>query len=167
MAPASDWESLYQAAGSPDRVLLVEFKNDEKTRAGLGIPLPKGMVRVFQRDLDNELEFAGAESIDHTPKEEQVRFRLGYAFDLVAQHRTVAERHVGRVAEYDMEVRLRNHKTDAVAIDVLAGINGQSNWEMVKHSHDFTKRDVNTLVFPIEVKQNAEVVLTYTIRYTW
>jgi len=28
MAPATDWESLYQAAGSPDRVLLVEFKND-------------------------------------------------------------------------------------------------------------------------------------------
>jgi len=28
MAPATDWESLYQAAGSPERVLLVEFKNE-------------------------------------------------------------------------------------------------------------------------------------------
>jgi len=28
IAPATDWESLYQAAGSPDRVLLVEFKSD-------------------------------------------------------------------------------------------------------------------------------------------
>jgi hypothetical protein len=158
----------YAARSGEQKVAVVlEFQNSTKVAQALGIPLPKGTVRVFQRDADGELEFAGTDSIDHTPKDELVSVRLGYASDLVTERRELAQRQSGQVTEYDVEVRLRNHKTEPVKIDVVEAIQGQSNWTMVRQSHPFTPRDVNTLVFPVEVKANAETVVTYTIRYMW
>jgi hypothetical protein len=158
----------YELRGGESKVAVVlEFKNSDKTADGLGVPLPKGPVRVFQRDADGELELAGTDEIDHTPRDERLHLRLGYAADLAGERKETAVRQAGRVAEHDFEIRLRNHKAEPVTIDVVEPINGHSNWTMVKQSHPFTPRDVNTLVFPVEVKPDAEAVVTYTIRYTW
>ncbi len=61
----------------------VTFRNDEK--GGLGIPLPKGKVRVYQRDADGKEQFIGEDAIDHTPRGEEVRLYLGNAFDIVGE----------------------------------------------------------------------------------
>lgn len=145
--------------------VVLEFKNTEKVNDGLGIPLPKGPIRVFQRDNDGELEFAGIDHLDHTPKNELITIRLGYSFDLAGERRQLGHRINGLITEYDQEIRLRNHKTEAVKVDVVELINGRTEWAMLKNSHEFTRRDVNTLVFPVEVKANQEVIITYTIRY--
>jgi hypothetical protein len=155
-------------SGENKVAVLLEFKNSDKLHTGLGIPLPKGQIRVFQRDADGELEFAAVDEIDHTPKDELLNVRYGYAFDLTGERKEVAYRLMqgaGTVEQHDIEVRLRNHKTEAVLIDVVEGINPQSNWIMVKQSHPFTKRNNSTLVFPVEVKPNVEVSVTYTIQY--
>jgi hypothetical protein len=155
-------------AGEGKVAVVMGFKNSEKLRQGLGVPLPKGPVRVFQRDADGELEFAGSDAIDHTPKEEPVTVRLGYAFDLAAERKQVAQRNGVNFSEHDYEVRLRNHKVDAVTIDVVEQTEGRyRNMTVLKQSHDWTRPDVDTLVFPVKVKANAEAVVTYTIRYTW
>lgn len=61
----------------------MEFKN-EKTN-GLGIPLPKGVVRVFKADeSDGSLEFIGEDNINHTPKDLKVTLTTGNAFDITA-----------------------------------------------------------------------------------
>jgi hypothetical protein len=158
----------YEFRSGESRVAVVlEFKNSDRTADGLGVPLPKGPIRVFQRDADGELELAGTDEIDHTPRDERLHVRLGDAADLAGERKETAVRQAGQVAEHDVEVRLRNHKTEPVTVDVVEAINGHSNWVMVKQSHPYTQRDVNTLVFPIEVKPNAEAVVTYTIRYMW
>ncbi len=148
--------------------MVVQFKNDEQTAKGLGIPLPKGPVRVFQTDGDGELELAGMDALDHTPKDETLNIRLGYAFDIVGQRLQFAQRNGFNFREEDHEIRLRNHKKDTVTVDVVESIDGASlNWTILKQSHTFTQRDVNTLVCPVEIKPNSDVVLTYTIRYMW
>jgi hypothetical protein len=152
-------------AGETRVTVLLEFKNEEKLAKGLGVPLPKGPVRVFQQGDDGAPEFVGQDQLDHTPKDEPVRLRLGYAFDLTARRTLLAQREDKKQLEQDFSIRLRNHKKEAVTIDVIEGVNARENWEMVRKSHDFTRRDVGTLVFPITVGPNAEVVLTYTIRY--
>ena len=51
----------------------------------LGMALPKGTVRVFKEDsADGSLEFLGEDSIDHTPKDENVTLGTGNAFDISA-----------------------------------------------------------------------------------
>ncbi|HEV3259592.1 MAG TPA: hypothetical protein VG013_22185 [Gemmataceae bacterium] len=156
----------YRNQGSKVAVVL-EFKNSQKVTQGLGIPLPKGPIRVFQRDTDGELEFAGTDNIDHTPKNEEVHVRLGDAFDLAGEYRVLNASSGPNFSQQDVEIRLRNHKKDDVKIDVIEPINGHANWVMLKQSTTSVQRDVNTLVFPVEVKANGETVVTYTIRYNW
>lgn len=151
--------------GEPRVTVLLEFKNEEKLAKGLGVPLPKGPVRVFQQGDDGTAEFVGQDQLDHTPKDEPVKLRLGYAFDLTARRTLVAQREDKKQVEQDLAIRLRNRKQQAVTIDVIEGVNARASWEMVRKSHDFTRRDVGTLVFPVTVGPNAEIVLTYTIRY--
>ena len=131
------------------------------------MPLPKGSVRVFQRDRDDQLEFAGTDNIDHTSKDELVTIRLGYASDLTAERKQTTVQRAVNQQEQSFEIRLRNHKTDTVVIDVIEPINGHANWTMLKQSHPFMQRDVNTLVFPVELKPNTEAVVTYAIQYIW
>ena len=76
--------------------VYLEFKNDKQF--GLGVPLPAGRLRVSQLDkADGSLEFIGEDKIDHTPKDEQVRVKLGSAFDVVGERRQVnfTRRHHG------------------------------------------------------------------------
>src|SRR5690349_22909275 len=77
-----------QNPGAPlkDPVMVYyKFKNEEKS--GLGIPLPAGNVRVYQKDSKGGILFAGEDRIDHTPKDEFVNIHIGNAFDVVAEHK--------------------------------------------------------------------------------
>jgi hypothetical protein len=155
-------------SGEAKVAVVLRFKNAEETVKGLGIPLPKGPVRVFQRDTDGELELAGIDNIDHTPKDETLNVRLGYAFDLAGERKQLAQRNGPNWSEEDWEIKLRNHTPAAVKIDVVEAIRGSSaNWTMLKQSQTHTVRDVNTLVYSVEVKANADATVTYSIRYQW
>jgi hypothetical protein len=158
----------YAYRGQGNRVeVVLQFKNDKAVREGLGVPLPRGTVRVFQHDRDGQVDFAGSDSIDHAPKNEVVSVRLGYASDLTAERLQTNFQGGFNQQAQSFEIRLRNHKTEAVTIDVIERINGHANWTMLKQSQPFTQRDVNTLVFPVTLKPNSEAVVSYTIQYTW
>jgi hypothetical protein len=147
--------------------VVLDFKNSKETCAGLGIPLPMGAIRVYMPDADKQMEFLGQDGIDHTPKDEMVQIRLGYAFDLRGERRIVNEQHSVRMATYDIEVKLRNHTDKDVKIDVIEPVWGYANVEVLKKSHDFERPEHHKLIFPIPVPSNSERVVTYTIRYTW
>ena len=81
----------YRAAAQPgapvkDPVqVFYKFKNEEK--AGLGMPLPAGTIRVYQQDSRGGSLFAGEDHIDHTPKDEEISLHIGNAFDIVAERK--------------------------------------------------------------------------------
>lgn len=60
---------------------MINFDNKGEQ---LGIPLPKGIVRVYKKDAQGHDQFIGEDQIDHTPKNEQIRLKLGNAFDITA-----------------------------------------------------------------------------------
>jgi len=143
------------------------FKNDEKS--GLGIPLPKGKIRVYKRDTDGKEQFIGEDQIDHTPKDEELRLFLGNAFDIVGERaqsdfKSFAS---GRVIEETIQIKIRNHKTETVEVQVYEHPWRWSQWEITKSSLDWVKVDQSTLRFPVKVGKDEEKVLTYTIRYSW
>jgi hypothetical protein len=92
--------------------VFVEFANRED--AQLGQPLPKGVVRVYKRDSAGRAQFVGEDRIDHTPKNETVRLRLGEAFDVTASkkqtdfRRRETTNQASYVAESAYEIVLRN-----------------------------------------------------------
>ncbi len=140
----------------------LEFKNSEK--AGLGMALPGGKVRVYKKDVDEALEFIGEDKIDHTPLDEEVRLILGDAFDVVGE-RIVANRRkiTDRIYDEDVGITLRNHKDEDIEVVVVEHIWGF--WEIPKKSHDFKRKDAQTLEFKVPVKAGGEEKLQYTVRH--
>ncbi len=156
---------LYDGASYGDKVRVqIEFKNGKKE--GLGMPLPKGKVRVYKQDTDGSLEFIGEDAIDHTPADEKVRLYLGNAFDLTGERVQKATRKVSnRSREEDYEIKLRNHKKEAVEIVVSERFWG--DWNLTKQSAPSVKKDSRTAEFKIPVQPNSEAVIQYTVLLSW
>lgn len=141
--------------------VFVKFAN--KKENSLGIPLPAGTMRVYQEDSENMLQFAGEDRIQHTPKDEDIRLRLGNAFDISAERRqTDFSRIADNVFESSYEIKIRNHKEGDIIVDVVEPMSG--DWEILTKSHDFDKRDARTAVFSLPVAKDGETVLTYRVR---
>jgi len=152
----------YDGRNYPNEVrITLEFVNTEA--AGLGIPLPKGKVRVYKEDVDKALEFVGEDAIEHTPKGEKLRIYVGNAFDVVGERATESVRQITKTLREEMtRIKLRNHKEEAVDITVVEHIWGQ--WSIIANSHPFVKKDANTIEFTVKVPAGQEVVVTYTAR---
>jgi hypothetical protein len=156
-----------QTPGAPlkDPVLVYyKFKNEEK--AGLGIPLPSGNVRVYQKDSKGGILFAGEDRIDHTPKDENVNIHIGNAFDVVAEHKQTDYKRIDtHVWEMEFEVTLRNHKDAPVTVQVNEPIGG--DWEMLFSTHKYTKTAAFAAQFNVPVAKDGTSVLKYRIRARW
>ena len=148
--------------------VIIEVKNSKDNH--MGMALPKGKVRLYKRDeADAALEFIGEDEIDHTPKDETVRLHIGDAFDIVGERkRTDFHVDTGRhVMTENFEIRVRNHKDEAVDVLVKETLYRWNNWEITQASQKWTKYDASTIHFPIHVDKDGEQVITYTVRYTW
>ena len=141
--------------------VMLEYRNTKAN--GLGMPLPKGRVRVYQEDAQKRLQFIGEDLIDHTPKDEKVRIQMGNAFDVVGERRQTNHRVVrDGVVEDSFEVVLRNHKDEAVTVNVVEHLYG--DWKVLSKSQNFNKLSATDLEFPVRVPANGEAKVTYTAR---
>src|SRR6267154_2012344 len=134
-----------QNPGSPlkDNVMVFyKFKNEQK--AGLGMPMPAGNVRVYQKDSKGNVLFVGEDRIDHTPKDELVTIHIGNAFDVVSE---------------------RKQKDTPVIVEVNEPIGG--DWEMVNSTYKYTKTAAWAAQFQVPVSANGTSVLKYRIRAKW
>jgi hypothetical protein len=110
------------------------FRNDAASR--LGMPIPKGIVRVYQRDREDSLQFVGENTIDHTPQDEKVRLMLGSAIDVVGDRKQTEWKALsGNAYEAAFEVSLRNHKKQGITVRVVEPLPG--DWKILETTHPF------------------------------
>ncbi len=145
--------------------VFVEFDNRGE---GLGVPLPKGVIRVYKRDGQGNAQFVGEDRIDHTPKNETVRLKLGEAFDLTADKKQTAFQKLagsGRtdaVYESAYEIVLKNAKAEAVTVTVREPMPG--DWTMVSESQPHTRAASGTAAWQVKVPAEGRTTLTYRVR---
>lgn len=141
--------------------VYIEFLN--KKEHNLGIPLPKGIMRVYKYDHDKSLQFVGENTIDHTPKDEKIRIKLGEAFDVVASRKqTDWQKLSDKLYETAFEVSIRNHKKEDIIVKMVEPLPGE--WNVLQSSHEFKKFDAFTIHFDIPVKKDLETKLIYRVR---
>ena len=141
--------------------VFLEFRNDKENR--LGIPLPAGVMRIYQEDSEGMLQFAGEDRIDHTPKDEDVTLKMGNAFDVVGERvQTDYERVSQNVHESAFEITLRNHKESDVVVDVVEPMPG--DWRIYDESQPYEKKDAQTAIFRVPVAKDGEAKVTYQVR---
>jgi len=155
-------------SSNPKVDVYVRMKNSKENH--MGMPLPKGKVRVYkQDDADGTLEFIGEDLIDHTPRDETLLVKIGQAFDVVGE-RTQTDFQVDERAQWmtdSYRITLKNHKDAPVHVIVKENLFRWVNWTIEKPSDPFTKIDARTIHFEVDVPANGEKTITYTARYTW
>jgi hypothetical protein len=157
----------YGTAGQKKVWVMLEFKNSKDNN--LGLPLPKGRVRVYKKDTDDSLEFIGEDQIDHTPKDEKVRIKMGNAFDVVGERTRTNFQSDGsrRWFQETFEIKIRNHKEESIQVNVAEHLYRWTNWKILESSHKFTKKDAQNIEFLVIVPKDGETVVTYTVKYSW
>lgn len=157
----------FGAEGNTKIAAFLEFRNDKAS--GLGLPLPKGTLKIYRADSDGRREFIGENAIDHTPADETVRVRLGNAFDLKGQRRQTDFKvdNSRQTATEAFEIKVRNHKKEAVEVRVVEHLYRWSSWKIGQSSDPYDKTDARTIEFKVKVPPDGEKVVTYRVNYSW
>jgi hypothetical protein len=141
--------------------VYLEVKNSKESR--LGLPLPKGKIRVYKADGSGSQQFIGEDWIDHTPKDERVKIKMGNAFDLVGERTQKEFRKIGwNLYEVEWEISLRNHKNAAQTVTVIEPVPG--DWQVLTSSHQYETIQAHTLRYRIPVPKDGTSKLTYRVR---
>jgi len=144
--------------------VFLEIANKEQHR--LGMPLPKGTIRVYKAAADQSLQFIGEDIIDHTPKDERVKIKMGEAFDVVGER---TQRDWRKIApglyETEWDVQLRNHKQEDVQVTIIEPVPG--DWQVVRSSHPYEKIEAHTLQYVIKVPKDGKTTVNYRVRMRW
>lgn len=144
--------------------VYLEFQNEAKNR--LGMPLPKGTIRVYKADKSSAKQFVGEDAIDHTPRDEKVRIKVGEAFDVVADRKQVSWSSLGNCSsESAWQIELRNHKDEDVRVEVREPAGG--DWTIVSSSLPAQREDARSFRFDVAVPKRGATKVTYKVRVRW
>jgi len=148
--------------------IYLRFKNSKDR--GLGMPLPAGRIRISKLDTaDDTLEFIGEDSIDHTPRNEELLLKLGSAFDVVGE-RKQADFKINKNRHWIdevIEIKVRNRKEEPVEVIIKETLYRWVNWKITQKTQDYEKMDSRTIHFPVRIPADGEVTVRYTVHYSW
>jgi len=155
----------YNNPGAPikEKVgVYMQFRNSQQNK--LGMPLPAGTIRLYKKDDKGNQQFIGEDKIDHTPKDEDVRVKVGDAFDIVAERKQTDYKVIvtGHLYEYAYEIKIRNHKDGPITVVVNEPIGG--DWEMVSSTFKAEKTAAFAAQFQVPVAKDGEATLAYRVR---
>lgn len=145
--------------------VFVEFENKESSK--LGLPLPKGTMRVYKKDNDGTAQFVGEDQIDHTPKNDTVRLKLGNAFDVTADRvqtdfKNLSKPNQSQVYESAYAITLHNAKKEAVTVTVQEPLNG--DWKILNESQSHKKTSAHQASWQVNVPAEGDVTLKYRVQ---
>ena len=165
------WGADYYYRGNYGQVVAnqkvgvyLDLTNSEKNH--MGMPLPQGTVRVYKADKSGAKQFIGEDHIDHTPRDEKLRIKMGEAFDVVGDRKQMEWSALDScTSESSWEIELRNHKDTSERVEVYEPIGG--DWEIVQASHKHVKKDAHTFTFDVDVPARGKTKVTYRVRVKW
>ena len=153
----SGWSGPQPDPQKQDVTVTLEFQNDDTSH--LGAPLPAGRVRVNKEDADGQWVFIGEDNVDHTPKNEPVRLRLGRSFDVVAERRQtdhqILRREHPQIIESEVQIELTKRKDTDVEVRVVERFPPAAEGKLLQNSHEPVRRSAQVYEFVAGVKAGA------------
>lgn len=156
----------YDEIGHKQKIgVFVEFRNKGD---GLGIPLPKGIIRVYKKDSAGNAQFVGEDRIDHTTRDETVRLKLGEAFDVTAERKQTDFRSLPeegrqfRAFESAYQIVLKNAKKEPVTVVIREPVPG--DWKMISASHPYARVASGMAEWRVPVPADGKTELSYRVQ---
>lgn len=141
--------------------VYINFKNSRENN--IGMPLPSGIMRLYKQDDEGSQQFIGEDRIEHTPVNEEIKLKIGEAFDVVVERvQTDYKRISSKLSESEWQITLRNHKEEDVKIGVIEPLPG--NWKVESNSHPYKKLDAFTIRFDVDIPRGKEVKIKYRVK---
>jgi hypothetical protein len=129
----------------------------------LGVPLPGGLVRLYENDSHGTSQFLGSDRIDHTPRNADVRLHVGDSFDVTANKKQTDFKPLGNCTfDSSYEVRLANAKETPQDVEVVEPIPG--DWSIVSENLPHQKTSSATATWHVRVPADGAATLTYRAR---
>ncbi|MEA3418340.1 MAG: DUF4139 domain-containing protein [Campylobacterota bacterium] len=144
---------------------IVEFKNSEKNH--LGIPLPRGIVRVYKEDKSHVSRFVGASNIRDIPKDETVKLTIGKYFDIVGKERVTAFRQTSKENHITYEITVNNHSKQNEVLKLKKSVPANQGKLMIEDSCDkqCSKESLSAFTTQYTISLKSEEEYKMTISY--
>ncbi len=150
--------------GALSPIVKVKFVNDQASH--LGMPMPAGKFRMYQRDSKGSLQYLGEDLINHTPRDEKILLNVGRSFDVRADRkRTNFKRLSDRSFRESFQIEARNRKQEETTVYLYERHWG--DWKITEKSDPFVKEDSNTMVFELKLKAGEVKTVSYTVETKW
>lgn len=151
---------IYDSTLSEKVLVYLTLKNSKEN--GLGVPLPKGVVRIYNVDSSGGLQFLGEDRIKHTPEVGEIRVTVGSAFDLTAKrNETDYQRISDNVERVTYQIELNNSKSEAQTVTIVEHQFGE--WNILESSDSYKKIDAFTIEFRVMVPAKGTKLVSYTV----
>lgn len=144
---------------SRQAAVKVHFANTAEN--GLGMPLPKGLVKIFGHDTDGEWEFFGEDTVRETSVDEQCSLVIGKAFDIQSDSREMLREQQEGFEYVTYVYELANRKSENIRIDIVHRFH-EPNWKMQSSTHDYEVKDAESIEFKVRLGAGKEVAVEFT-----
>lgn len=152
---------IYDSSVNEQVLAYLTLKNSNES--GLGMPLPKGVVRIYGADSSGGLQFLGEDRIKHIPEAGELKVAVGSAFDLTAKrNQTDYQRISDNVERTSYQIELNNSKSETQAVTIVEHLYGE--WEILQSSDSYEKTDAFTIEFRVMVPAKGTKAVSYTVQ---
>jgi hypothetical protein len=144
--------------------LKLNFTNDKKSN--LGLALPKGVVRVYQRDSQGNAQFVGEDNIGHTAENENVELTLGKSFDVSATrektyYKILNKDNANFKYEVGYRVTFKNAKKTPAKVSYFENFDGE--WTLLSSTLKSHKQSSSQNEWEVMLPAKSDIVLDFTV----
>lgn len=161
----NDWN--YGTESHPIVDAHLQFANEAAD--GLGVALPPGRFRLYQRREDGTVEFIGEDQLLATPVGASGHVRLGPARGLQGERERTGYVEVTpmRVYEESFRISLENNSEEAAEIRVVEHLYRWHDFEIVRADAEYERTGPQTIEFRPVLRPGGRRTIHYTVRYSW
>ena len=148
-----------------DEPLSIEISFQNSKANNLELPLPSGVIYLYEKDMNGELSFIGKNSLSHLYKGGNAVLDAGKAFDIIGKRRILNFDRQNNSEESTISLQIMNTSNKSIKVKAIEKIIG--DWVIKESSSMYIKDDASTIYFPLEIQPNSSELITYTYRKEW
>ena len=148
-----------------DEPLSVEVSFENSASNNLELPLPSGVLFLYEKDDLNSMRFIGRNSLTQLYKGGVAILDGGKAFDIIGKRRILNFDRQKNSEESTISLQILNTSDKSIKVKAVENIFG--DWVIKESSSMYIKEDASTIFFPLEIEPGQSELLTYTYKKEW
>jgi len=164
-----DYEKKYIFENSEqdqkDEPLSIEISFENSKENNLELPLPSGVIYLYEKDIDGALSFIGKNNLSALYKGGSAILDAGKAFDIIGKRRILNFDRQNNSEESTISIQIVNTSNASIKVKAVEKIFG--DWVIKESSSMYIKEDASTIYFPLEIQPDSSELITYTYRKEW